>query len=135
MPELVREHADELLVAAFGDLAVEADVADVDELLVLEARRGAGGLAQPRVERAEALGQRDLLALGERLVAEHQHGVVVHGDVDLGDARFVQLVQVDAARLRGEERMQRFEPERHVWKFEAINGKSKTRSPEPTWMT
>jgi hypothetical protein len=93
---------DELLVGGIGDATVERDVADVDQLLVAEARRGAGRLAKPRVERAEALRERDLLGLGERLVAEDEHREAVHRLLHRGDVGVGGVLELHAHRVRGE---------------------------------
>ena len=114
MPELVGEHADQLGGAAVGDGAVERDVADIDELIVLEASGRARGLAQPEVERAELPRKRHLLFLRQRLAAEDEHGIPVHGVVDgAGRVGGERLPEVDSVRFGGQQGMQRLECDGH----------------------
>ena len=62
----------------------------------------------------QPLREGDLLAVREGLIAEHQHGVLVHAGPDLGERlRVVDPPEVDWAHLGGEVRMELLERERH----------------------
>jgi hypothetical protein len=51
----------------------------------------------------QSLGEGDLLFVGERLVAEHEHRVRVHPGADLGErSGILDLAQVDRAGLGDE---------------------------------
>ena len=114
VPELVGEHADEFGVFAAGDGPVEGHVADVDQLFILEPRGRSGGLAQARVQRSELPGAGNLLGLVQRLAAENQHCVPVHGRIDCADRlRVERFSEIHPAGFRGKQRMQRFECECH----------------------
>src|SRR3989449_9649654 len=74
------------------------------------------GRAGPGVQRAvEALREREVLVVGERLVAEDADGVLVHAGADrrqrLG---IVHPAQLDRARLTDEVRMQLLERQAHA---------------------
>ena len=72
----------------------------------------------PRVllQRAERLAEGHLLVVVEPLAAEHQHGVAIHRPVDLVAKRGAGcLSQVDAVHFGGEQRMERGEPQGHVY--------------------
>src|SRR4029079_8145872 len=90
------------------DLASGADIRDVGQRFVAETvlRDDAG--AGLRVQLAvEALRERDLLGVGELLVVEDEHGVLVHSGADRGERPFVErLAQRDRARFAEEARMQ-----------------------------
>ena len=86
-------------------LAVFADVGDqhhcrmlrADELRRVDFRR-----------RAEALGEADLIVLGQRLVAQQDDQMLVPGTEDLLKTRIVEgLAQIDADNLRAEGLRQR----------------------------
>ena len=58
----------------------------------------------------EALGEGELSGIGERLVAEHQHAVLIHAGAQFGQGvRVVQLHEVDRCDFSGELRTQRTE--------------------------
>ena len=67
------------------------------------------------LELAEMAGEGELLVVGDRLIAEHQHGVAVHAGLDRGDlvAREGTAV-IDAADLADKHRMQRPDRDRHL---------------------
>ena len=93
-----------------GDLAVHADVRDVDQLGVLEAVRAAVGLAQPHVELAELARERDLLLLVERLAVPDQHREAIHRFFYDGNVfRRQRRAQVNPACFRDEMRMEGLE--------------------------
>src|SRR4029079_9619489 len=91
------------------DLASGADIRDVGQRFVAETvlRDDAG--AGLRVQLAvEALRERDLLGVGELLVVEDEHGVLVHSGADRGERPFVErLAQRDRARFAEEARIAR----------------------------
>ena len=83
VPKLVGQVRDRLAIRRGMQAAVYPDIGNVDRLLVPEAARRAGvEFLQAAVQRAEAARERDLLLLGERLAAKHDHGVRVHRIVD-----------------------------------------------------
>lgn len=64
-------------------------------------------LLQAKIERAELPRHRHLLALIQRLAAEHQHRIAIHRRVDLPDLPGCQLpAQIDTADLAGKQRME-----------------------------
>jgi hypothetical protein len=62
----------------------------------------------------ETLGEVELLFVGEILVAEHQHGVLVHAGADRLQRRaIVHLAQVDRAHFAGEDGRERRDGDGH----------------------
>ena len=72
-----------------------------------------GDGADGGLERAEALAERDLLVIGERLPPEEQHRVIVERARDLAKHGLVDPSNVDADDLHAERRVQRSHVERH----------------------
>jgi hypothetical protein len=63
----------------------------------------------------QALRERELIFVAERLVAKHQHCISVHPTTySVKVVRRVNMAQVNAARFSSEQRVQGSERERHV---------------------
>jgi hypothetical protein len=79
VPELVRHVAHDFGVRAVCYLAVQGHIGDIGQLRVLEPAGPALDLGQPQIQWPQGPGERNLLVFRQRLVAPHQHGVLVHG--------------------------------------------------------
>src|SRR5260370_16513555 len=115
MPEAITERVHATTVARRQDLAGLAHVRDVGERLVPQAVLANGGSAGPRVElTVEALREVELFGVGEWLLAEDEHGVLVHRRADLTE-RFAIMDQakVDRTDLGKKARVELFELHRH----------------------
>src|SRR5205807_2371590 len=67
------------------------------------------------LERAELAGEGELLLVAELLVAEHQHGMVVHARLDRGDlVRVERPAAIDTGNLAGKNRSERTDRYRHA---------------------
>jgi hypothetical protein len=115
VPEAVAERVHAPAVLGAENRARLVHVGDVGERLVAEpvlVEHGNPGLG---VELAvEALGEGELLGASELLVAEDDHGVLVHRRADRFQRRLVgHRAQVHRAGLGGEDGMQRSKRERH----------------------
>jgi hypothetical protein len=115
VPQAVGDRGGAHAVVRVADLAVRADVGDVGQCLVAEpvAPDGRGGSAG--MQRAvETLGEVELLFVGEILVAEHQHGVLVHVGADCFQRlSIMHLAQVDRAHFAGEDGRERRDGDGH----------------------
>src|SRR5258707_8436 len=88
MPEAITEPVQATAVTGRQDLAALADVRDVGERFVPQAALANHGGAGARVELAvEALREVELFCVGEWLIAEDQHGVLVHPLANLTERR------------------------------------------------
>ena len=114
MPELVAQVEHPPPVIRRQQPAADIEVGDVGHPAVLQpvlvrVHRGARLL-----QRAERLAEGHLLVVVQPLVAEDQHGVAVHGAVDLGaDLGPRRGAQVEPADLGREERVQGRELQGH----------------------
>ena len=74
-----------------------------------------GDVAAARVlERAEVERERHLLLVGEVLVVEHQHGILVHAGLDGRHVlRRQRLAHIDARNLAEKKRMKLADRDRH----------------------
>ncbi len=115
MPEAVAERVHAAPVVGADDLAVLVEVRDVAEGLVAEAVLLERADPQLGVEHAvQPLGEIELLAVGEGLVAEDEHGVLVHARPDAREGvRVLDLAQIDGTHLGGEHGMERAELQFH----------------------
>ena len=115
VPEAIAERVHAPAVVGFQDLAVLVEVRDVGERLVPEAVLAEGAAPGLGVQLAvEALGERELLVVGERLIVEDQDGVLVHPRPDLGERLgIVDLAEVDRAHLGDEVRVELAEGQGH----------------------
>ena len=106
VPQAVGDRGGAHAVVRVPDLAVLVDVGDVGQRLVAEPVVADGRGGRPGMQRAvETLGEVELLFVGELLVAEHQHGVLVHAGADrLQRVAIMHLAQVDRAHFAGEVR-------------------------------
>ena len=109
VPEAIAERVHAAPVVGADDLAVLVEVRDVAEGLVAEAVLLERADPQLGVEHAvQPLGEIELLVVGERLVAEDEHGVLVHPRPDACEGfRVVRLAQIDGTHLGGEHGMER----------------------------
>jgi hypothetical protein len=82
VPELVGDVGDDLLAVARDRAAGIAHIGDVGQFGMFHAVGLLLQLLQPHVERAEGFGEFQLLGLGQRLVAEDEHRIFVHGGID-----------------------------------------------------
>src|SRR5216684_265591 len=115
MPEAITEPVHATTVAGRQDPAGLVDVRDVGERLVPQAVPANGGSARPCVElTVEALREIELLGVGEWLIAEDEHGVLVHPLADLAE-RFAIMdrAKVDRTDLGDEARVEPLELQRH----------------------
>src|SRR6266852_4296092 len=115
VPETIAERVLPPAIVGLHDLAVGAEVRDVGERLVAEPilrnHAAAGALVQAPVE---ALRERELLGIGERLVTEDEDGVFVHPRADPGQRlRVVNRAKLDRAGLTYEEWVHLPECQRH----------------------
>jgi len=90
-----------------GDVARFVEVRDIGEFRphppVLADRE-----MSARVHRPKRGGEGELFVLTELLIAEHKHGVAVHGRLNLARLRRVERpAQIDPVNAGGKERMQR----------------------------
>src|SRR5712664_2787137 len=115
MPQAVAERVHAAAVAGSEELAAFVHVRDVGEGLVAESAFLHDGRTGFHVQcTIEALRERELLVVGERLVAEHEHRVLVHPGPDpvqraaIGDA-----AQIDRGHLGGEVRVKLAERQGH----------------------
>jgi hypothetical protein len=114
VPQLVGEVRQVLGRVALGHVALRVDVGDVDQALVLQPLGPLEHALEADVQRAEGLGEVDLLLRRQRLAAEDQHAVLVHAGVDGAHVGVRQrLGEVDAAGLGGEHGMQGLELQGH----------------------
>src|SRR5713101_9938869 len=98
MPEAITEPVHATAVAGRQDLAGLVDVRDVGERLVPQAALANYGGAGPRVELAvKALREVELFCVGEWLIAEDEHGVLVHPLANLTE----RLAIMDPAKVDG----------------------------------
>ena len=114
MPQPVGQLEEPHAVVGGDDVAVFVEVREIGHA-------GAEPLlaARPHMPRravclqfAEMAGEGELLVIGDRLLAEHQHGVTVHAVFDRRDLACVERVAaIDAGDLADEHRMQR--PDRY----------------------
>src|SRR5439155_26627737 len=116
VPEQVAEPVHATAVVGLQELAALVDVRDVGEGLVAEAALAEGGAPGPRVQLAvESLRERQLLVVAERLVTEHEDGVVVHPGPDPRERlAVVHPAELDRAHLRDEVTVQRPERQGHA---------------------
>ena len=78
--------------------------------MLVRLHHGAGGFQRP-----ERAGEGHLLVIVDGLVAEHQHAVLLHAEVDaLQGLGIGNAAQVDAAHLGHEHRVQGGEAQGHV---------------------
>ena len=114
VPEAIAERVMAPAIVGLHDRAVGVEIRDVGDRLVAEPalREGAapGTLVQPTVE---PFAERELLGVGERLIAEDENGVLVHAGADRGQrvgvedaakldrARFAHEVPVEFAECQG----------------------------------
>ena len=116
MPQPVGAAKQQRAVAFGIQLPVFVEVRLIDDLEEADARLPPflhGGGAR-LVDRAEALGERDMLRVGQRRVmVVGADGVAVHEADDLGQYRVVHLRQVRPGNLGGEQGMHLFRNERH----------------------
>jgi len=115
VPQAVAEPVHASAIVCLQQLAAFVQVGNVGQRFVAEAVAAHHGGAGLRVQgTVEALGERELLLITERLFAEHQHGVLIHAGTDLLErVAIAQLAQVDRTRFGDEMRMQRAEGESH----------------------
>jgi hypothetical protein len=115
VPEPVAEGIHAAAMVGLHDLAVLVEVRDVAEGLVAEAVLLERADAELGVEGAvEALGELEVLVVGEGLIAEDEDGELVHAGADAGErVRVVHPPEIDGAHLGHEQRMQLAERERH----------------------
>jgi hypothetical protein len=116
VPQPVAEPVHAAPIVGLQEVAVLVQVRDVAERLVPEAALSQGRRARPRVQRpVEALGEGDLLVVGERLIAEHEHGVLVHPFPKAREGlRVVDAPKLDRTDLGDEVRMELVKCQRHA---------------------
>ena len=115
MPESINEAVHSSPVAGRQDLAGLVDVRDVGERLVAQAALANRSGAGPRVELAiEPSREIELLGIGEWLIAEDEHGVLVHPVADLTERlAIIDLAQLERADLGDEMGVELLELQRH----------------------
>ena len=100
MPHLVAGIEEVPLVASRDQPVLGIDVRQVRDLR--EVPRLTGDGADGGLERTEALAERNLLGIGERLTPEEQHRVIVERAGDLAKHGVVDPSNVDAGDLHAE---------------------------------
>ena len=117
VPQPVGQRVHPAAVVARAQLVARGEVGDVAELqpVAETAVLRLGHLAgQRHLQLAEIAAELELLFVGQRLVAEHQHGVAVHAGLDRGNLFPAQrLRNVDAGHLADEDRMDRTDADAH----------------------
>src|SRR5438067_3944586 len=122
MPQPVGQFEKPDAVVGGHDVAVLVEVREIgnagaEPLLVTAAEVSRGAV---RLQLAEMAGEGELLVVGDRLVAEHQHRVTVHAGFDRGDlVRAERLAAIDAGYLADEHRMQWADRDGHYEAFAA----------------
>src|SRR5215472_5636581 len=115
VPEAVAEGIHAATVVGLHDVAALVEVRDVAEGLVAEPILLQRADAERGVEDAvEALGELEVLVVGEGLVAEHEDGELIHAGAEAGQRLLiVHASQIDGTHLGDEQRMQLAEREPH----------------------
>ena len=115
MPQPVADRAGAQPVIGRHDVALGIHVRDVGQGFIAEPVLGQHGHRGLGVQLAvKALRKVQLLVVGERLVAKHQHRVLVHASTQLHQGVAVSnLTQIQGADLRGKDRTQGFEGDSH----------------------
>ena len=91
MPQPVAEIEAAPAVVAGEQVAVLIEIGDVAHLVTEAALVGTGHVVRGvELDLAEARGEGDLLGVGQRLIAEHQHGIAVHAGMDRRRARLIE---------------------------------------------
>ncbi len=94
--------------------AVQSHVRNVDQPFILQPLRPLEHPLQADVERAKRGCELNLLLCGQWLTTPHQNAVLVHRRIDLAGIRPGDRPgQIEPCRLGDEDRMQRFQCERH----------------------
>ncbi len=84
--------------------ALHADQLVLRELETLDLAREGDGVVGPEAA-AQALAEGSLFIVGQGVIAEHQHGVFVHGAAQFVErGAVVNLAQVDGGAFGGERR-------------------------------
>jgi hypothetical protein len=109
VPEPIAEIEHAPPVVADIGLRILIEIGDVNHQRLQPLLVRFGDVAAARIlDAAEILAERDLLIVGNALVAEYQDGVTVHAGLDRGHLfRRHRLAQVGARNLADEDRMQR----------------------------
>jgi MFS family permease len=111
VPHLVARVEEVALVAPGDELVLGVHVGEIGDL-GQRARLGVDA-ANRDLERPEALAERDLLVIVERLSAEEQHRIGVEGGLDLGERRGIEALDVHVENLGAEQRVEPAGRDRH----------------------
>jgi len=113
VPEAIAGIVDGALVVGVEDAVLLVHVRDVGDARVVDAALAV--LAEAHLEQAEALAERDLLVVGERLLGEDHHRVAMEGIAHLAEVALVELVgQIEPGDSRDEVSLDGRDEDSHV---------------------